>query len=90
MFGKKFNDRNDFVLFEFCQRGIPLDEEVCGVDLPIPQNRSKSISSQVDFGSVTNTANAKPRHADWAVVGCDEQGRVGGFERYRAVAVIEW
>ena len=34
MLGKKFNDRDDLVLFEFSQRRIPLDEKVRGVDFP--------------------------------------------------------
>jgi hypothetical protein len=34
MLGKKFNDRNDLVLFEFSQSRIPLDEKVRRIDLP--------------------------------------------------------
>jgi hypothetical protein len=69
MFAKKFNDRDDLVLFRFSERGIPLHEKVCGVDLPshaitIDQSlyRVKSISGR------RPTVDTKRGHADWAVM----------------------
>ena len=65
MLREKFNDRNDFVLFEFGQYGVPLGELVGGVDFPghEPNYRQNTISSQIDFESFVQAVTSASQTA---------------------------